>query len=386
MESPGKCLKAERELQNLSLAEAAKFTKIRENFLRAIEEDRYELLPPGFYIKGFLTVYARYLGFDPNDVVLRYQKYLEDLSTSKQKQVELPPQILPQKKRFRLWLFLALIFAIILFVVIFFYYISHEHKVGTQTTKQGVLQSQRRRRPPKTFTSSIGMEFVLIPAGRFTMGSPQHEAGRFSNEGPQHEVEISRAFYMGKYEVTQGQWRAVMGNNPSRFQSCGDDCPVEQVSWDDAQEFIRTLNAKEGEEKYRLPTEAEWEYACRAGSRSAYAFGGDAGRLGEYAWYGGNCGQKTHPVGQKGPNVWGLYDMHGNVWEWCQDWYGKYASGFATDPAGPGGGAGRAYRGGSCARAPRNLRCANRNNNPPGNRNNNIGFRLIRGASTMNNH
>jgi len=159
------------------------------------------------------------------------------------------------------------------------------------------------------------MKFVLIPAGRLTMGSPKHE------------VEISRPFYLGQFEVTQGQWRAVMRNNPSYFSQCGDDCPVEQVSWEGVQEFIRRLNKKEGTDKYRLPTKAEWEYACRAGSQSAYGFGSDAGRLGEYAWYEGNSGGKTHPVGQKKANSWGLHDMLGNADEWtqgrvlCGGWY-----------------------------------------------------------------
>ena len=238
------------------------------------------------------------------------------------------------------------------------------------------------RRPPvseKTFTNSIGMKFVLVPAGRFTMGIPAHESGRYDGEGPQHEVEISLSFYVGQHEVTQGQWRAVMGNNPSRFSSCGDDCPVESVSWNDVQEFIRRLNAKEGAGKYRLPTEAEWEYACRAGSRGAYGYGDDAGRLGECAWYEGNSGGKTHPVGQKKPNGWGLYDMHGNVWEWVQDWYGSYTTEAVTDPSGPGGGSLRVLRGGSFIDRARYLRCADRVSGSPASRGFlRLGFRLVR--------
>jgi formylglycine-generating enzyme required for sulfatase activity len=171
---------------------------------------------------------------------------------------------------------------------------------------------------PADFTNSIGMEFVLIPAGAFEMGSPSNEAGRDDDDGPIHQVTIKNAFYMGKYEVTQEQWRAVMGDNPSYFTG-NDNLPVEQVSWDDVQEFIRKLNAKEGTDKYRLPSEAEWEYACRAGTTTRYSFGDSESRLGEYAWYTDNSGSKTHPVGQKKPNPWGLYDMHGNVWEWVLD-------------------------------------------------------------------
>ena len=168
---------------------------------------------------------------------------------------------------------------------------------------------------PKTVRNSIGMEFVLIPAGTFQMGSNDGD----SDEKPVHTVRLSRPFYLGKYEVTQAQWEAVMGNNPSQFK--GDsNRPVEQVSWDDVQEFIRRLNTKESGARYRLPTEAEWEYAARAGSTTAYSFGDGVGQLGQYAWYDGNAGNTTHPVGQLQPNAWGLYDMHGNVWEWVQDW------------------------------------------------------------------
>jgi hypothetical protein len=156
---------------------------------------------------------------------------------------------------------------------------------------------------PKTIRNSIGMEFVLIPAGEFRMGSTKGD----SDERPVHAVTISTPFYLGKHEVTQAQWEEVMRNNPSRFT--GDpNRPVEQVSWEDVQAFIRKLNEKEGGTKYRLPTEAEWEYAARAGSTTAYSFGDDRGQLGEYGWYWDNSDKKTHPVGQLKPNVWGLYD------------------------------------------------------------------------------
>jgi len=168
------------------------------------------------------------------------------------------------------------------------------------------------------------MEFVLIPAGTFTMGSPDSDSNAYDHEKPAHQVTISEPFYMGKYEVTQAQWKAVMGENPSRFK--GDDHPVENVSWEDVQQFIQKLNAKEGKEACRLPTEAEWEYAARAGTTTIYSFGNNASQLGNYAWYDENSGNTTHPVGDKPPNPWGLYDMHGNVWEWVQDWYGPIYS------------------------------------------------------------
>ena len=177
----------------------------------------------------------------------------------------------------------------------------------------------------KTYTNSIDMEFVLIPAGEFKMGSPSDEEGRFDNEGPLHTVKIEKAYYLGKYEVTQKQWREVMGYNISNFK--GDNLPVEMVSWSNVQEFVRKLNEKEGTDKYRLPSEAEWEYACRAGTTTRYSFGDIESRLGEYAWYSDNSGGKTHSVGQKKPNPWGLYDMHGNVVEWTQDrWHIDYTS------------------------------------------------------------
>ena len=160
---------------------------------------------------------------------------------------------------------------------------------------------------------------------------------------------LSQPFYLGKYEVTQEQWETVMGENPSKFK--GPRHPVENVSWEDVQQFIGKLNREEGHTRYRLPTEAEWEYACRAGTTGDYGFFDNFffGRLKRYAWNGGNSGGQTHPVGEKDPNAWGLYDMHGNVWEWVQDWYegNYYRNSPATDPRGPSSGSIRVYRGGS---------------------------------------
>ena len=221
------------------------------------------------------------------------------------------------------------------------------------------------------------MEFVLLPAGTFQMGSDDSDA--YDDEKPVHTVHITQPFYLGKYEVTQGQWQAVTGNNPSNFK--GDpNRPVESVSWDDVQEFIRRLNSREGGATYRLPTEAEWEYAARAGSQTRWSFGDEASQLGRYAWYDGNAGRQTHPVGQLQPNPWGLYDMHGNVWEWVQDWYGSYASGAAVDPAGPASGSGRVYRGGGWDFTARGCRSANRGVDEPGFRLDSLGFRLLRVA------
>jgi formylglycine-generating enzyme required for sulfatase activity len=223
---------------------------------------------------------------------------------------------------------------------------------------------------------SINYKMVYISHGTFMMGSPSSEANRYSNER-QHKVTLTKGFYMGVTEVTQGQWKAVMGNNPSRFK--GDNRPVEQVSWNDCKEFIRKLNRHEGGNKYRLPTEAEWEYACRAGTTTRFCFGDSDSRLDDYAWYSGNSSSKTHSVAQMRPNAWGLYDMHGNVWEWCQDWYDKnYPSGHVTDPEGPSSGSARVGRGGGWGFDARGCRSAFRCYGTPGSRLSFLGFRLAR--------
>jgi formylglycine-generating enzyme required for sulfatase activity len=253
--------------------------------------------------------------------------------------------------------------------------------------------------PPSVFKDCPECpEMVVIPAGSFDMGSPDGEAGRNFDEGPVHRVQIGRAFGLGKTEVTQGQWQAVMGSNPSSNYQCGDTCPVERVSWVDAQKFIRRLNAKTGQE-YRLPSEAEWEYACRAGGQDRYCGGDDLDRV---AWYGGNNGDKTyrvgpkpvkelerlasirsyiHPVGRKAANAWGLHDMNGNVNELVEDCYhGSYAGAPSDGRAWVEGTCvDRISRGGSWLSAPQDARAAHRVRHfSPTYRSNNGGFRLAR--------
>jgi|GEM_PF-1151524 len=217
-----------------------------------------------------------------------------------------------------------------------------------------------------------GMRFVRIPAGSFQIGS--NNGG--SDEKPVHGVTLTKAFYLQTTEVTQGQWRAVMGNNPSNIKK-GDDYPVEQVSWNDVQAFFQKLNTLDPGKNYRLPTEAEWEYACRAGTTSERY-----GDLDAIAWHRGNAGERTHPVGGKQPNAWGLYDMLGNVWEWCADWYGEnyYASSPSTDPRGPSSGPRRVLRGGSWVYNDYFTRSAYRVRNYPGSRYSDCdcGFRCAR--------
>ncbi|MDR2341524.1 MAG: formylglycine-generating enzyme family protein [Campylobacteraceae bacterium] len=186
----------------------------------------------------------------------------------------------------------------------------------------GCSSEKEDRSTNKTYTNSIAMEFALIPSGSFEMGTDKKAEIGIINEFPLHNITISRNFYLAKFEVTQEQWIKIMGNNPSKFKN--NLKPVESVSWYDVQKFISKLNALENTTKYRLPTEAEWEYAARAASQSRYSFGDDINELVSYAWYYNKSSKQpfqTHPVGQKKPNRWGLYDMHGNIWEWTADWY-----------------------------------------------------------------
>jgi formylglycine-generating enzyme required for sulfatase activity len=219
----------------------------------------------------------------------------------------------------------------------------------------------------------VKMEFVLIPAGSFMMGS---EEG-MPDEKPVHRVAITKSFYMGKYEVTQEQWQALMGGNPSEFK--GPKNPVEQVSWFDCQNFISKLKPKVNGLKPRLPTEAQWEYACRAGSQSAYYYGNRGADLWQYAWYGESEGGSPHPVGEKEPNAWGLYDMHGNVYEWCSDVYGKsyYRVSPQNDPLGSDSGENRVLRGGMWSTEAVDCRSALRGGITPSSRRGYGGFRAV---------
>ncbi len=211
--------------------------------------------------------------------------------------------------------------------------------------------------------------FVRIAPGTFTMGAPDGAP----DETPVRTVTLTRSIWMQASEVTNGQWKAVMGSTPTGFPGCGDECPVDNVSYDDVQRFMAQLNAATGR-RYRLPTEAEWEYAARAGSTGGHA--GDVMRMG---WYGDNSGGKPRPARQGIPNAWGLHDMHGNVWEWVEDWYdpGYYAQGVTTDPLGPASGTHRVLRGGSWMDYADNTRSAARDGLAPSARNRSTGFRLV---------
>ena len=228
----------------------------------------------------------------------------------------------------------------------------------------------------------VHLEFVWIDSGSFIMGRSGWVKGEPDPTGPQHPVQISKGFWLGKYEVIQAQWEAVMGNNPSKFQ--GSKNPVEQVSWNDCQEFIKKLNAKTGE-RYRLPTEAEWEYACRAGSIGKFSSGDSDSSFGEYAWYSSNSSDKTHLAGQKRPNAWGLFDMHGNVSEWCQDSFAGdyYAQSPAVDPAGPSSGGFRVVRGGCWQNIPWRCQSAFRTRAAPAIHFDGLGFRVVLSAPSL---
>jgi formylglycine-generating enzyme required for sulfatase activity len=218
----------------------------------------------------------------------------------------------------------------------------------------------------------VKMELVLILPGQFEMGSDDGNP----NVRPVHTVKISRSFYMGKYVVTQTQYEKVMGKNPSHFK--GENLPVEMVSYIDADEFCKKASKLAGK-PIRLPTEAEWEFACRAGTKTKFNTGENEAALEQAGWFKGNSEDRTHPVGLKRPNAWGLYDMHGNVWQWCQDWYGEdyYVKAPAEDPRGPTQGARRVLRGGSWLSSPVYCRSAARGMYDPGGRGIDVGFRVV---------
>jgi len=248
-----------------------------------------------------------------------------------------------------------------------------------------VLQKSTAAEPKNIIVNSVGMRLKYIKPGEFLMGSSGNEKGQEDDELPQHPVKLTRGFYMGVTEVTQAQWVKVMESSPwlrvnKEYVRTGDDYPAVNINWNDAVEFCKKLSQKEGR-KYRLPTEAEWEYACRAGTKTAYSFGDDDSKLGDYGWFRGNAydaGEKyAHIAGQKKPNPWGLYDMHGNVWEWCSDWSGDYAAAAVTDPTGPSSGTNRVLRSGSGGYIAGDSRSAERGGSTPDSRTPSIGFRVV---------
>jgi formylglycine-generating enzyme required for sulfatase activity len=241
-------------------------------------------------------------------------------------------------------------------------------ETGTRTLNVRSIVQGIRDDIYRTGERIASIEFCRVPAGTF-------RRGRLRNF---HRVTISRDFYLGKYLVTQAQWEAVMEENPSHTK--GAKWPVENVSWEDCQRFIDRLNYQTGRNIYRLPTEAEWEYACRAESTTAYSFGADKKRLDEHGWYSGNSDGRTQPVGQKTPNPWGFYDMYGNVWEWCKDWYAPYPGGLVTDPEGPSSGSDRVLRGGGWFDGATRCRSGFRSYFSPSFRCSFFGFRLARKA------
>ena len=230
--------------------------------------------------------------------------------------------------------------------------------------------AQDKKDPPKQFTNSIGMKFVWIPPGSFVMGSPKEEERREKSES-QHKVTLTKGFYMGKFTVTREEWQTVMGNNPSNF-SGEKNLPMAGLSWDNCQDFIKQLREKD-KKPYRLPTEAEWEYACRAGTKTPFHLGDtispdEANVRGDDVYGNSKKGvnrKKTTPVGSFPANAWGLHDMHGNVWQWCQDWYGDYPQEDVVDPQGPEQGKSRVLRGGSFVSISLLSRSAYRYSRPP---------------------
>lgn len=246
----------------------------------------------------------------------------------------------------------------------------------------GACEGDARQAEGASFTvDGVTFEMVPVEGGTFTMGATAEQGGADDRENPAHEVTVS-GFAIGKYPVTQALWEAVMGENPSMFEG-NSSRPVESVSWEDCREFIEELNARLGlpdasGRSFRLPTEAEWEYAARGGNRSrGYRYSG-SDDIGEVAWYDRNSSNgTTHPVGEKGPNELGVYDMSGNVWEWCGDWYGNYPSEAERDPTGPSSGSSRVLRGGSWDGNARGCRVSYRYYSPPGSGSRNFGLRLV---------
>ena len=251
-----------------------------------------------------------------------------------------------------------------------------KHKSQSNSTKGGTVKRVATKASYSNGTLTVnGIKYnmVWVEGGTFRMGAtPEQDSDTYSDEKPVHSVTLS-SYYIGKTEVTQALWKAVMGTNPSCFK--GNNLPVECVSWNDCQKFIRKLNALTGQH-FRLPTEAEWEFACRGGNNSrGYKYSG-SNYIDNVAWYWDNSGKKTHPVATKSPNELGIYDMSGNVWEWCSDWYDKYSSGAQTNPKGPYDGSYHVVRGGSCDYYARCCRSSHRGNGNPARRDRDHGLRL----------
>lgn len=247
--------------------------------------------------------------------------------------------------------------------------LAEERKREEEEDRRSAEANERR-----AIINRLVNNMVYVSGGTFTIGATSEQGSdAYDDEKPIHRVTLS-SYYIGKYEVTQAEWKAVMGSNPSNFK--GDNLPVEQVSWNDCQEFIRKLNSLTGK-NFRLPTEAEWEFAARGGNNSrGYKYSG-SNDIGSVAWYWDNSGSKTHPVGQKSPNELGLYDMTGNVWEWCQDWKGVYPSSSQTNPTGPASGSYRVNRGGSWGLNARDCRVSYRSSSAPGYSDDFLGLRLV---------
>jgi formylglycine-generating enzyme required for sulfatase activity len=274
---------------------------------------------------------------------------------------------------------MAIVVGITVYVLAYAAYVTYGFPWGSGRSSPATVVASQTKAPTITVSLPGGatMNFTWIEPGTFTMGD--------AINSPAHQVTLTKGYYLAKTELTQGQWQSVMGTSPWVGQSwvqTSPNNPAVSISWDDVQGLIQTLNDAAGESLYRLPTEAEWEYACRAGTTTRWSFGDSEGKLRQYAWYIDNAwgvGLKwAQPVGMKRPNPWGLYDMHGNVWEWVQDWYGSYSSGAQTDPTGPVTGSGRVFRGGGFFNNAERARSAFRSNYTPADRDGSFGARLLR--------
>jgi formylglycine-generating enzyme required for sulfatase activity len=277
----------------------------------------------------------------------------------------------PAKRRSGLWIGLAVGLALLVGLIALGGCSQSSANSNTSNTSGGGAGAKPEPSPGTVVKNSSGMEFAFVPAGSFQMGSDKGSSG----EQPVHQVTLARGFYMGRYEVTQAQWQKAMGSNPSSVQDCGENCPVDDVMWNDAQEFIKKLNAANDGYTYRLPSEAEWEYACRAGTTGDYA-----GDLNSMAWYHDNSNDKPHPVGKKQPNAWGLYDMHGNAEEWAMDYFHDNYNGAPTDGSAWLDGGEQKYRvvrGGRWQVVGDFLRSAFREGNDPDRPYNGYGIRLV---------